>query len=126
MFRDVLKILRALFGAVALMGIIGGGFFVDVQAAAEPGDGAVWSARKNAKPAVVSASRSAVACPLAVSAKAAAGRAVGPAPAVSVSASMIFAWIEKARSGAAAHGARREPEREPVGRARQGVVRLLI
>lgn len=121
MFRHALKILRALLGAIALMLIVGGGFFVGAEAATNEGGEPTWRARKSAKPAIVSSARVSAACPMAVAAKAAAGRVSAAAP-----VEMIFAWVAKTRSGASAHGVRREPEREPNGRARQGVVRLLI
>lgn len=121
MFRDAVKILRALLGAIALMLVIVGGFFVGAETEAEADGEASWSVRKGAKSVIVAATRAAAACPLAAAAKPVGGRLLMSAP-----SEVFFARPAKVRSGAAGHGARREPEREPTGRARPGVVRLLI
>jgi hypothetical protein len=120
-FAHWLKFLRALIGACALMLFIGGGFFVGAEPVRGEGGESAWGSRKGAKPAIVGVVRGVWSCPLAAAAKTVGGRVSALTP-----VELFLAWSVKPRSGASAHGWRREPEREPGGRVRPGVVRLLI
>lgn len=118
MFREAVKILRALLSVVVLMLIIGGGHAVGAEPKAR-GSETSWGPRKNAKSAAMLSARAGVVCPLALVAEATGGRIMFSASAVLFCATAnIEAWCEAIDAARAV----REPERQSSARARPGVV----